>query len=121
MQGLQKTASTIAPTLLCSTSGVPPTEVSWQKNGYSMAMGGNDTEMIKSITNRYSSSYSTSLLLHTDIENIKGSYTCMAGNRYDTRTSQSFNIKGIMIVMLNMINLVQGHISLSLLCTFNRN
>ena len=97
MQGLQKTTSTIGPTLLCSTSGVPPTEVSWQKNGYSMTLGGNDTDMIKSVTNRYSSSYSTSLLLHADIENVKGSYTCMAGNRYGNRTSQPFYITGIIL------------------------
>ena len=95
MQGLQKTTSTIAPTLTCSTSGVPPTEVSWQRNGYSMTLGGNDTDMTKSVTNRYSSSYSTSLLLHTDIENVKGSYTCMAGNRYGTSTSQRFYIAGM--------------------------
>ena len=94
MQGVRQVASDSAPTLSCLTSGIPPTEVTWRKDGRSLTINDNTTEMVKSITSYYSSGYSTSLSLYSDIEDIRGSYSCMAGNRHGTRTSQTLTIKG---------------------------
>ena len=93
---LQQKASALnsAPTLSCTTTGVPPTEVTWQKDGLNMTVHDNTTEMVKSITSRRSSTYSTSLLLYSDIDTVRGNYTCTAGNRLGTRTSQTLVIEG---------------------------
>ena len=98
VQQLRPTASTSAPTLSCLTSSIPPTEVSWQKDGLAMAVNDSKTEMTKYITSRLSSSYSVSLSLYTDIENVTGGYTCTVGNRYSTRTSQTHSIRGKSVI-----------------------
>lgn len=94
MQGTQQVASSLAPSLSCSTTGVPPTEVTWQKDSRQMTINDGLTEMVKSITSYYNSSYSTSLYLFDDIGSIRGSYTCTAGSRLGTRSSQTLTIKG---------------------------
>ena len=101
VQQLRQTASTSAPTLSCLTSSIPPTEVSWQKDGLAMAVNDSKTEMTKYITSRLSSSYSMSLTLFTNIENVTGGYTCTVGNRYSTRTSQTHSIRGKTVIQKN--------------------
>ena len=96
VQGIQQDASSLAPTLSCLTTGIPPTEVTWQKDGWHMTINDSTTEMVKYITTYYNSSYTTSLSLFSDIDSTTGSYTCTAGNRLGTRSSQTLTIKGRM-------------------------
>ena len=65
---------TLLGTIVCITSNSPPTNISWARDGIPIDIDGEKYDMTQSVTDRYSSYYSTTLLIRSAVH-LAGNHT----------------------------------------------
>ena len=82
--------------LSCTSTGGPPTTVSWMKDGQLLTVDGTTYEQRQIITNTSSSTYVTTLFVHSN--QVVGNYSCLVSNSRVTfngsNESIDFEIQG---------------------------
>ena len=73
---LRRTNSTTNLTLACTSTFSPATNVTWMKDGDTLAIDGVKYQTYQRVTDRRSSTYQNILVVDDVIENITGNYTC---------------------------------------------
>ena len=77
-----------ARTLICVSTGSPPTTVSWMKDGVSLYIDRSTYQLAQTVTDRFSSTYSNVLTVSETAPNgIAGTYTCTISNDLGTDSS----------------------------------
>ena len=105
MSELTHVASTTNLTLSCESTGAPPTNFTWLKNGMKLGFDKTTTEFTQALVDRNSSTYFTSLT--TTAENLfelTGNYTCLIRNKVG-HDSGNATIEGIYYVSLKSVNM----------------
>ena len=67
-------------TLTCETRTLPPTEITWQKDGVNLTIDGSVVQMTQRVTDRHSSHYVSTLSISDDLANHTATYTVIVGN-----------------------------------------
>ena len=88
-------------TLTCTTSGTPPTSVTWTRNGVIIS---DDDSMYKStqvLVDRNNTEYENRLTVTGSFEDAVGDYSCTAENSIGTSDTVNRTIKGKHALTLN--------------------
>ena len=80
--------------LTCDTRTVPPTEITWQRNGVNLTVDGRSIQMSQSVTNRHNSHFTSTITIHDDPDNVIGNYTVIVGNSFGQTRSSNISIRG---------------------------
>ena len=91
--------------LICMSSGSPPTEVSWAKNG--LTLTANETyETIQVLKDAQLAVYDNILIVYSKPEEVLGNYTCSIDNSVSTVAEQTIAIEGTKRLLLLLLIII---------------
>ena len=79
--------------LNCTSTGSPPTNLTWTKDG-EVITGGDNYEVIQILRSGVTATYSNILKIHLPLSSIIGAYTCMIDNSVSVPVEQTLTIQG---------------------------
>ena len=80
-------------TLNCISTGSPPTNLTWTKDG-EVITSDNNYEVIQVLSNGVTTTYDNILKVHSQLSEIVGTYTCMIDNSVSVPVEQTITIGG---------------------------
>ena len=80
-------------TLNCTSTGSPPTNVTWIKDG-EVITDGNSYEVIQTLRDGVTTTYDNVLKVHLHLSEIIGTYTCMIDNSVSSAVGRTLTIGG---------------------------
>ena len=80
-------------TLNCTSTGSPPTNLTWTKDGQ-VITSDNNYEVIQTLRNGVTTTYDNILKVHSQLSEIVGTYTCMIDNSVSVTVERTLTIRG---------------------------
>jgi hypothetical protein len=77
----------------CTTSGTPPTRITWRRNGVGIDRNDGTYKQTQSLINRTKTEYHNVLMVDGSFEDAIGSYSCTVDNSHGTSEIVSRTIK----------------------------
>ena len=96
---LEQNISSSFTTLTCTSTGSPPTTVTWTKDGVTLPANETIYSFTQTLVDRVASTYNNTLALDASFVDIIGNYTCSVSNFIGTSSVQETEIKGMNINM----------------------
>ena len=91
---LEHTISSSLYTLTCTSTGSPPTTVTWTKDGETLITDGTTYSLTQTLVNRVTSTYNSTLTVEASFADILGEYSCSVMNSIGTSNVQQIKIQG---------------------------
>ena len=83
------------PTLICTSTGSPATNVTWTRDGQPLTIDGSTYRMVQTVANRNNSTYENVLTINQTLASTVGStFICGVSNVIGSDTSDSLQITG---------------------------
>ena len=79
----------------CTTSGSPPTSVTWTRNGVPVSKDENVYKTIQILVDRNETIYENLLVISGSFEDVIGEYSCTVENSLETSGPINKTIKGL--------------------------
>ena len=95
---IQRVPSTRGLTLNIRTTGLPPTNIIWYKNGEIIDIDGDMFRLSQRVAIYSSTNYDNTLMIRGNPEDMIGRYTCRIGSKY---TYAYYPISGTWILIHN--------------------
>lgn len=92
-------------TVTCTTSGSPPTSITWTRNGAILKMEDTKYTSTQALVNRNETVYENTLTIEGSLEDAVGDYSCTVENYVGVSETANRTIKGMQCV-LNSYKLV---------------
>ena len=91
---IQRNISSSLSTLTCTSTGSPPTNVTWMKDGETLITNGTTYSLTQTLVDRVNSTYKNTLTIEANVEYVVGEYSCKVANSIGTSNMQETDIKG---------------------------
>ena len=94
VMAMQHNISSSLSTLTCTSTGSPPTNVTWMKDGETLITNGTTYSLTQTLVDRVNSTYKNTLTIEANVEYVVGEYSCKVANSIGTSNLQETEIKG---------------------------
>lgn len=91
---MEHSISSSLSTLTCTSTGSPPTTVTWTKDEETLITNGTTYSLTQTLVDRVSSTYNNTLTIEASFADILGEYSCKVANSIGTSNVQETEIKG---------------------------
>ena len=81
-------------TLTCTSTGSPPTNITWTKDGETLMTDGTMYSLTQTLADRTTSTYNNTLIVEASFVDIIGEYSCNVTNSIGTTSVEDIEIKG---------------------------
>ena len=91
---LERSISSSFTTLTCTSTGSPPTTVTWTKDGVTLPANETIYSFTQTLVDRATSTYNNTLTIDASFVDVIGNYSCSVSNSIGTSSVQETKIKG---------------------------
>ena len=91
---LERNISSSFTTLTCTSTGSPPTTVTWIKDGVTLPANETIYSFTQTLVDRATSTYNNTLTIDASFVDVIGNYSCRVSNSIGTSSVQETEIKG---------------------------
>ena len=92
---LERNISSSFTTLTCTSTGSPPTTVTWTKDGVTLPTDETIYSFTQTLVDRATSTYNNTLTIDASFVDVIGNYSCSVSNSIGTSSVQETEIKGM--------------------------
>ena len=92
---LEQNVSSSITTLTCTSTGSPPTTVTWTKYGVTLPANETIYSFSQTLVDRATSTYNNTLTINASFVDVIGNYSCSVSNSIGTSNVQETEIKGM--------------------------
>ncbi len=90
--------------LTCTSTGSPPTNIVWKKDGSIIAIDGSVFKLTQTILDRKSSTYESILMIDKQYVELLGVFTCTVYNSFGVSETETITLEGTFTVFLSNKN-----------------
>ena len=116
VMAMERNLSSSLSTLTCTSTGSPPTNVIWMKDGETLITNGTTYSLTQTLVDRVTSTYNNTLTIEARFADIIGEYSCKVGNSIGTSNVQETYIKGRVNFKLDF-DYCNPHVSINHTCS----
>ena len=102
VMAMERNLSSSLSTLTCTSTGSPPTNVKWMKDGETLITNGTMYSLTQTLVDRVTSTYNNTLTIEASFIDVVGEYSCKVVNSIGTSNVQSTEIRGRVTLKLDL-------------------